>query len=106
VKAKGGGGEVTLAFDLSGPDLDLAVAERGAMPLPPYIAARRGEDERDRADYQTVYAAEDGSVAAPTAGLHFTPELLEKLRGMGIETSPDASSPLLLLMRHRRCRRK
>ena len=59
---------MTLAFDLSGPDLDAAIAERGAMPLPPYIAARRAEDERDRADYQTVYAREDGSVAAPTAG--------------------------------------
>ena len=78
------GGEVTLAFDLSGPDLDLAVAERGAMPLPPYIASRRAEDERDRADYQTVYAREDGSVAAPTAGLHFTPALLEALQARGV----------------------
>ena len=85
VKAKGEGGEVTLAFDLSGPDLDAAIAERGAMPLPPYIAARRAEDERDRADYQTVYAAEDGSVAAPTAGLHFTPELIERLAERGVE---------------------
>jgi len=79
VKAKGEGGEVTLSFDLSGPDLDAAIAERGAMPLPPYIAARRAEDERDRTDYQTVYAAEDGSVAAPTAGLHFTKALFEAL---------------------------
>jgi S-adenosylmethionine:tRNA ribosyltransferase-isomerase len=84
VRDKGEGGEVTLAFDLSGPDLDAAIAERGAMPLPPYIAARRREDEQDRADYQTVYAAEDGSVAAPTAGLHFTPELLERLAGAGV----------------------
>jgi S-adenosylmethionine:tRNA ribosyltransferase-isomerase len=81
---KGAGGEVTLAFDLAGPDLDLAVAERGAMPLPPYIASRRAEDERDRTDYQTVYAREDGSVAAPTAGLHFTPALLEALRARGV----------------------
>jgi S-adenosylmethionine:tRNA ribosyltransferase-isomerase len=87
VKAKGEGGEVTLAFDLSGPDLDAAIAERGAMPLPPYIAARRGEDEQDRADYQTVYAAEDGSVAAPTAGLHFTPELFARLQAAGIDTA-------------------
>jgi S-adenosylmethionine:tRNA ribosyltransferase-isomerase len=87
VKAKGEGGEVTLAFDLSGPDLDLAIAERGAMPLPPYIAAKRAEDEQDRADYQTVYAAEDGSVAAPTAGLHFTPELFRRLAEAGIETA-------------------
>jgi S-adenosylmethionine:tRNA ribosyltransferase-isomerase len=87
VKAKGEGGEVTLAFDLSGPDLDAAIAERGAMPLPPYIAARRAEDERDRADYQTVYAAEDGSVAAPTAGLHFTGELIERLAAAGVATA-------------------
>lgn len=86
VKAKGEGGEVTLAFDLSGPDLDAAIAERGAMPLPPYIAAKRGEDEQDRADYQTVYAQEDGSVAAPTAGLHFTPELLARLTDAGVRT--------------------
>jgi S-adenosylmethionine:tRNA ribosyltransferase-isomerase len=84
VLAKGEGGEVTLAFDLSGPELDLAVAERGAMPLPPYIASRRAEDERDKADYQTVYARQDGSVAAPTAGLHFTPALLEALRQRGV----------------------
>jgi len=84
VQAKGEGGEVTIAFDLSGPDLMAAIAERGMMPLPPYIAAKRGEDEQDRADYQTVYAAEDGSVAAPTAGLHFTPELLERLAAMGV----------------------
>jgi S-adenosylmethionine:tRNA ribosyltransferase-isomerase len=84
VVEKGEGGEVVLDFELSGPDLDLAIAERGAMPLPPYIAAKRGEDERDRVDYQTVYAKEDGSVAAPTAGLHFTPELMERLTAMGV----------------------
>ncbi|MBS0360437.1 MAG: tRNA preQ1(34) S-adenosylmethionine ribosyltransferase-isomerase QueA [Proteobacteria bacterium] len=87
VTAKGEGGEVTLSFDLSGPDLDAAIAERGAMPLPPYIAAKRPQDERDRADYQTVYAAEDGSVAAPTAGLHFTPELFAALAARGVETA-------------------
>jgi S-adenosylmethionine:tRNA ribosyltransferase-isomerase len=81
---KGEGGEVVLAFDLTGPDLDAGVAERGAMPLPPYIAARRAEDARDRTDYQTVYAREDGSVAAPTAGLHFTPELIERLAARGV----------------------
>ena len=84
VTAKGEGGEVTLAFDLSGPHLDAAIAERGAMPLPPYIAARRAEDEQDRGDYQTIYAREDGSVAAPTAGLHFTPALLEALKARGV----------------------
>jgi S-adenosylmethionine:tRNA ribosyltransferase-isomerase len=87
VKAKGEGGEITLAFDLSGPDLDAAIAERGAMPLPPYIAAKRGEDERDRTDYQTVYAQEDGSVAAPTAGLHFTPGLFARLEAAGVGTA-------------------
>ena len=84
IEAKGEGGEVTLAFDLSGPDLDRAIAAVGHMPLPPYIAARRGEDERDNADYQTVYAREEGSVAAPTAGLHFTRELLAALAAHGV----------------------
>ena len=84
LEAKGEGGEATLAFDLSGPILDEAIRETGVMPLPPYIAAKRPEDDRDRADYQTVYAREDGSVAAPTAGLHFTPELLERLKARGI----------------------
>jgi S-adenosylmethionine:tRNA ribosyltransferase-isomerase len=87
IAAKGEGGEVTLSFDLSGPDLDAAIAERGSMPLPPYIAAKRAQDERDRADYQTVYAQEDGSVAAPTAGLHFTPQLFEGLAAAGVETA-------------------
>ena len=81
---KGEDGEVTLAFDLAGPDLDIAIAATGRMPLPPYIAAQRPEDERDRLDYQTVYAREDGSVAAPTAGLHFTPDLLLALDEAGI----------------------
>lgn len=84
VEAKGEGGEVTLAFERLGVELDLAIAAIGLMPLPPYIAAKRAEDERDRRDYQTVYAREDGSVAAPTAGLHFTPELLEFLSIKGV----------------------
>ncbi|MDB5461709.1 MAG: queA [Phenylobacterium sp.] len=87
VTGKGEGGEVTLAFDLSGPGLDAAIGERGAMPLPPYIAAKRAEDEQDRRDYQTVYAEEDGSVAAPTAGLHFTPELFARLEHAGVGTA-------------------
>ncbi|HYE46116.1 MAG TPA: tRNA preQ1(34) S-adenosylmethionine ribosyltransferase-isomerase QueA [Caulobacter sp.] len=84
VAEKGEGGELVLAFDLAGVDLDLAVAAVGEMPLPPYIAAKRPEDEQDRTDYQTVYAREDGSVAAPTAGLHFTPALLEAIAARGV----------------------
>jgi S-adenosylmethionine:tRNA ribosyltransferase-isomerase len=84
VEAKGEDGAITLAFDLAGAALDAAVAETGMMPLPPYIAALRPEDDRDRIDYQTVYARADGSVAAPTAGLHFTPELLGALEAKGI----------------------
>ena len=79
VEVKDEGGEVTLAFSFHGPILDQAIAERGDMPLPPYIASRRDPDERDRADYQTLFAQGDGSVAAPTAGLHFTPELMSRL---------------------------
>jgi len=81
---KGEGGEVVLAFDLSGAVLDAAIGAVGVMPLPPYIAAKRAEDDRDRSDYQTVYAREEGSVAAPTAGLHFTPDLLQRLTDHGV----------------------
>jgi S-adenosylmethionine:tRNA ribosyltransferase-isomerase len=86
VSQKDEGGEVTLSFSFHGPVLDQAIAERGAMPLPPYIASRREPDDRDRDDYQTLFAREDGSVAAPTAGLHFTEALLARLneRGVGI----------------------
>src|SRR6185503_1872766 len=76
VEAKGEGGEVTLAFAFHGPVLDQA------------IAARRAADDRDRADYQTVFARDEGAVAAPTAGLHFTDALLSALtaRGIGLHT--------------------
>ena len=84
IHEKGEGGEITLDFDLSDPALMTAIAQRGMMPLPPYIAAKRGEDAQDRTDYQTIYAAEDGSVAAPTAGLHFTPELFDRLAQVGV----------------------
>jgi S-adenosylmethionine:tRNA ribosyltransferase-isomerase len=77
-------GEVTLSFAFHGPVLDQAIVERGDMPLPPYIASRRPPDERDREDYQTMFAREEGSVAAPTAGLHFTDALLERLTARGI----------------------
>ena len=85
VAEKGEAGEFTLAFAVSGPDLDAAIARVGEMPLPPYIASKRRQDARDQSDYQTVYARREGSVAAPTAGLHFTPELLEKLEASGVE---------------------
>jgi S-adenosylmethionine:tRNA ribosyltransferase-isomerase len=80
VEAKSEGGEVTLAFAFHGPVLDQAIEERGNMPLPPYIASRRPADDEDRADYQTLFAHEEGSVAAPTAGLHFTDDLVVRLR--------------------------
>jgi S-adenosylmethionine:tRNA ribosyltransferase-isomerase len=84
VAERGEEGEVTLAFDLAGAELDAAIAAIGRMPLPPYIAGRREPEEADRRDYQTVYAAHDGAVAAPTAGLHFTPELMAALDARGI----------------------
>ena len=84
IEHKGEGGEVTLAFAFHGPVLDQAVDERGTIPLPPYIAARRLPDERDRTDYQTMFAQTEGSVAAPTAGLHFTDDLLARLVQRGI----------------------
>ena len=84
VEEKGEAGEITLAFDFSGPALDEAIAAVGEMPLPPYIAGKRGTDERDRADYQTIYAEKEGAVAAPTAGLHFTPDVMKRLEANGI----------------------
>ncbi|HEX3756736.1 MAG TPA: tRNA preQ1(34) S-adenosylmethionine ribosyltransferase-isomerase QueA [Rhizomicrobium sp.] len=78
------GGEVELAFDQEGEALDHAIARAGVMPLPPYIAKQRPPDERDRHDYQTVYAAQDGSIAAPTAGLHFSHDLLRQIDRAGI----------------------
>jgi S-adenosylmethionine:tRNA ribosyltransferase-isomerase len=88
VEAKSEDGQVTLAFAFHGPVLDRAIEERGNMPLPPYIASRRAADDEDRADYQTLFAHEEGSVAAPTAGLHFTDELVARLkeRGIGLHT--------------------
>ena len=84
VEAKREGGEVTLSFAFHGPVLDQAIEERGDMPLPPYIASRRPADECDRSDYQTLFARNEGSVAAPTAGLHFTDALVEALAARGI----------------------
>src|SRR4051794_15461989 len=70
VEHKGEDGAVTLSFSFHGPALDSAIADLGETPLPPYIAAKRSPDERDAADYQTMFAAHEGAVAAPTAGLH------------------------------------
>jgi len=84
VAEKGEAGEVTMRFDRGGDALMLALEAHGRMPLPPYI--RKGEaDEADRADYQTVFAREKGAVAAPTAGLHFTPELLAAIDARGVK---------------------
>ena len=88
VETKREAGEVTLAFAFHGPVLDQAIAERGDMPLPPYIASRRQPDQQDRSDYQTMFARADGAVAAPTAGLHFTDRLLAQLRERGVGLHP------------------
>ncbi len=85
VEAKGRDGEVTLAFDRGGDDLRAALEAFGAMPLPPYIKRNTLADDRDRCDYQTVFAVKPGAVAAPTAGLHFTPQLLAALDARGIK---------------------
>ena len=77
------GPEVSLVFDRGGTALADALQRHGAMPLPPYI--RRDADERDRDDYQTVFAREEGAVAAPTAGLHFTDRLLQAIDARGVE---------------------
>ena len=84
VEHKGENGETVLSFSFHGPVLDQAIADVGAPPLPPYIASRRKPDERDAADYQTMFAFNEGAVAAPTAGLHFTPELEAALRERGV----------------------
>ena len=84
VEHKGDDGEITLSFTFHGPTLDQAIADLGAPPLPPYIASKRQADERDAADYQTMFAVNEGAVAAPTAGLHFTPALEQALRDRGV----------------------
>jgi S-adenosylmethionine:tRNA ribosyltransferase-isomerase len=84
VEAKGDEGEVTLSFSFHGPTLDQAIDDLGTPPLPPYIASKRTPDDRDAADYQTMFAVNEGAVAAPTAGLHFTPDLEAALRGRGV----------------------
>jgi len=73
-----------LSFSFHGPALDQAISDLGAPPLPPYIASKRTPDDQDVADYQTMFAANEGAVAAPTAGLHFTPALEAALRNHGV----------------------
>jgi len=87
VEEKTEGGEVLFSFKLHGEALDAAISQVGIMPLPPYIAAKRAEDKRDEQDYQTMFADRTGAVAAPTAGLHFTPNLLSGLKTAGVLTA-------------------
>ena len=84
VEAKGADGEVTLSFSFHGPTLDQAISDLGSPPLPPYIASKRTPDDQDASDYQTMFATNEGAVAAPTAGLHFTPALEAALRNHGV----------------------
>ena len=84
VEDKGETGEVLLRFDFAGAALEEAIERLGAPPLPPYIASRRAASPNDHADYQTMFAAKPGAVAAPTAGLHFTPRLVSRLAERGI----------------------
>lgn len=80
-------GMAYLAFNLTGDDFDAALNAAGAMPLPPYIAAKRAADDQDKTDYQTIWAAKTGAVAAPTASLHFEQWLLDDLAAMGVKFS-------------------
>lgn len=84
VAVRGENGEVEIEFALSGAALDAAIAAQGEMPLPPYIVGKRPADARDVLDYQTLFARAQGSVAAPTAGLHFTPDLIARLEAAGV----------------------
>ena len=84
VLSKSDDGEITLGFNRSGPELHAAFEDAGAMPLPPYIGSKRAADRQDLEDYQTLFAREPGSVAAPTAGLHFTPDLFDALHAAGV----------------------
>lgn len=83
-KADGAG---ILEFNLKGEDFDAALAEAGAMPLPPYIEAKRKADAQDRTDYQTIWARRAGAVAAPTASLHFDAPLMKALAARGVEAT-------------------
>jgi S-adenosylmethionine:tRNA ribosyltransferase-isomerase len=84
VEDKGEAGEILLRFEFAGAALDEAIERLGAPPLPPYIASRRPLSPSDPDDYQTMFAANPGAVAAPTAGLHFTPALIDRLASRGV----------------------
>jgi S-adenosylmethionine:tRNA ribosyltransferase-isomerase len=84
VLEKMGGGEIRLSFGLSESELNKALKAHGAAPLPPYIKRNEQPDENDTGDYQTMFAEKDGAVAAPTAGLHFTPKLMAALSERGV----------------------
>jgi S-adenosylmethionine:tRNA ribosyltransferase-isomerase len=84
VEAIGEDGERTLKFNVAPDQMTAALEQHGVMPLPPYIASQRPVDAQDQSDYQTMYAKSDGAVAAPTAGLHFTPNLMQKLEERGV----------------------
>lgn len=86
VEERGEGGEILFRFSANAAELDEAIARAGEMPLPPYIARKRPTDAEDLSDYQTMYAKHLGAVAAPTAGLHFTPELMAAVEATGVTT--------------------
>jgi S-adenosylmethionine:tRNA ribosyltransferase-isomerase len=81
-----GGGEVTIEFDMAEPSFWDALHAVGEVPLPPYIKSKRKADQKDNDDYQSIFAQKPGAVAAPTASLHFTSDLLKRLQGAGITT--------------------
>ncbi len=78
-------GEATLSFDIAPETMETTLATLGTMPLPPYIAGKRAPDAQDNDDYQTLFAREAGAIAAPTAGLHFTPDLVARLKDRGVQ---------------------
>ncbi len=84
VVKKGEAGEILFQFDRQAEELSLAIHRFGEMPLPPYIASKRQTDDQDLSDYQTIFAQKEGAVAAPTAGLHFTAEILQALKDKGV----------------------
>lgn len=87
IAEKGEEGEILLRFDVKAGELERKLEEVGTMPLPPYIASKRDVDDKDSSDYQTIFASRDGAVAAPTASLHFTENLLSALSKRGVRST-------------------